>query len=268
MNQRDEHLERTFRPIQPSVDNRIKGIFYKEYCPHNALSDLISCYWYFNFSPGCIPLANSRFVADGCIDLVFVMGDNPQIVVFGFSPKYIDIKLDGSATTCIGIRFLPSAFPFVFNFDASEITGKMESLDVILTNHYKQLSLVLEQTQPIEQQINAFDQYLIALLRKKKKSMDQRLLQSIDLIYKSGGALRIEKEIDKGISIRQLRRLFDFYIGDSPKQFAKVVRFQNYIRTKSTDLKLGTELELGYYDQAHFIKEFKEMYGITPSKAF
>ena len=77
--------------------------------------------------------------------------------------------------------------------------------------------------------------------------------------------------MNTGVSQRQLRRLFEFYIGDTAKTFAKVVRFQNILRAKPSSQSLRQNklfFDVGYYDQAHFIKEFKNFYGVTPSKAF
>ena len=70
-----------------------------------------------------------------------------------------------------------------------------------------------------------------------------------------------------GISRRRLQRLFKFYIGDSPKTFSQVVRFQQILSAKRSLERLKKEkifFDAGYYDQAHFIKEFKTFYGTTP----
>ena len=82
--------------------------------------------------------------------------------------------------------------------------------------------------------------------------------------------LEVEK-LDMGISARQLRRIFEFYIGDTAKTFSKVVRFQNLLRAKPSTQSLQHDklfFDLGYYDQSHFIKEFKNCFGTTPGKAF
>ena len=83
--------------------------------------------------------------------------------------------------------------------------------------------------------------------------------------------LNVETDLNTGISPRQLRRLFEFYIGDSAKTFSQVVRFQNILRAKPSSQSLRQNklfFDVGYYDQAHFVKEFKNFYGVTPSKAF
>ncbi|MEL6924825.1 MAG: helix-turn-helix domain-containing protein, partial [Bacteroidota bacterium] len=78
------------------------------------------------------------------------------------------------------------------------------------------------------------------------------------------------QELNTGISPRQLRRLFKFYIGDTPKTFCKVVRFQHILKAKHSRQSLRHNklfYDLGYYDQAHFIKDFKHLYGLTPGDA-
>ncbi len=66
-------------------------------------------------------------------------------------------------------------------------------------------------------------------------------------------------------------RIFQAHIGISPKQYLKIVRFQNaiFIKQNSKAITL-TDLayEAGYYDQSHFIKEIKDLAGKTPKKLF
>ena len=99
---------------------------------------------------------------------------------------------------------------------------------------------------------------------------DTRLYDAIAIILKNYGVLNIEKDLNTGISPRQLRRLFKYYIGDSAKTFAKVVRFQNILRAKPSkqSLQQNKLFYEGYYDQAHFIKEFKNFYGVTPGVVY
>jgi AraC-like DNA-binding protein len=58
-------------------------------------------------------------------------------------------------------------------------------------------------------------------------------------------------------------------VGTSPKKFASIVRLKHVIHQYNPDHSL-TELayEAGFYDQAHFIKEFKLFTGATPEKFF
>ena len=119
--------------------------------------------------------------------------------------------------------------------------------------------------------VKTFDSYFINLIKNTTFDNDSRLYNAIEKILQEFGVVNIEQDLDTGISQRQLRRLFEFYIGDTAKTFAKVVRFQNILRAKPSSQSLRQNklfFDVGYYDQAHFIKEFKNFYGITPSKAF
>ena len=71
-----------------------------------------------------------------------------------------------------------------------------------------------------------------------------------------------------GISSRRLVDVFSQQVGLTPKLFARVQRFQNVIQNLPpeqdvdwTDVALGC----GYYDQAHFIHDFRSFSGLSPS---
>jgi len=92
----------------------------------------------------------------------------------------------------------------------------------------------------------------------------------LNQIEDSKGQIRIESLSDKtGISKRQLLRRFDHYTGIPPKTLARKIKFMNAVK----ELKLHPQesltsiaYETGYYDQAHFIHDFREYSGLTPSQ--
>ncbi len=72
-----------------------------------------------------------------------------------------------------------------------------------------------------------------------------------------------------GLSARQVERLFDERVGLSPKFFLRVVRFQEVLRgirheTNATTWAARAAAH-GFYDQAHFIRDFKAFVGEPPS---
>ncbi len=90
---------------------------------------------------------------------------------------------------------------------------------------------------------------------------DRLLHQCIELILSHQGNYEIKDLTKKfGISERTLQRRFETYVGLSPKQFANIIRFQSSL-SKINDSK-NTHLtdiayETGYFDQSHFIRQFK-----------
>lgn len=66
-----------------------------------------------------------------------------------------------------------------------------------------------------------------------------------------------------GFSERTLERHFKTVIGVSPKTFTALARFQKTLQTTNPQIMLD---QLGYYDQSHFIHEFKRFSGLSPQK--
>jgi transcriptional regulator GlxA family with amidase domain len=70
-----------------------------------------------------------------------------------------------------------------------------------------------------------------------------------------------------GISRRQLERRFKREIGLSPKQFCRILRFQKVFASLETNDPAWPDVAAacGYYDQAHLIRDCRELSGETPS---
>ena len=70
-----------------------------------------------------------------------------------------------------------------------------------------------------------------------------------------------------GITSRYLQKLFLQYTGLTPKLYSKINRFQNSLRLViKKDISLTSiAYDCGYFDQSHFIRDFKSFTGLTPS---
>jgi AraC-like DNA-binding protein len=70
---------------------------------------------------------------------------------------------------------------------------------------------------------------------------------------------------------KQFERIFSEHIGISPKQYLKIIRFQFAIFQKQQNANmnlLDVSFKSGYYDQSHFINDFKSLSGLTPKQYF
>lgn len=118
------------------------------------------------------------------------------------------------------------------------------------------------------QRITSIEQFLIS--RMTNIEPDMLVSTALALIHRSKGNIRI-KELTEQLCISQspLEKRFRQAVGASPKKFASIVRLKNVLQQYETTKSL-TELgyEAGFYDQAHFIKEFKTFTGDTPEKFF
>jgi AraC-like DNA-binding protein len=156
----------------------------------------------------------------------------------------------------------------LFGINAADLTDRFETLASVVPELAAFIAQHFTSDDSIDSIRERLDAYFLALLARTHVAIDHRLYNAIHLILSQSGALHIETDLDTGLSPRQLRRLFNFYVGDTAKTFSQVIRFQTVLHARPS---LRTEklfFDLGYYDQAHFIKEFRHFYGLTPGKAF
>jgi AraC-like DNA-binding protein len=89
-------------------------------------------------------------------------------------------------------------------------------------------------------------------------------------IKESYGAVRIEKLArEAGLSLSALERRFRKVVGTSPRKFASIVRLRHALRLRTVGGNL-TEIayQAGYFDQAHFTKDFRNFTGLAPRSFF
>ncbi|KAA0992586.1 AraC family transcriptional regulator [Dyadobacter aurulentus] len=264
------NIRQLYTPIQPTVRQSAGHVSYQEFLPDPGLQSFIYCYWSLKTNQTLAEPFNYRVVADGCIDIFFELTNPVENFVMGFCKKYTEFPLENSFHY-VGIRFLPSMFPQIFKVDASSLSNRFEELSNVIPATADFIASSFNERLSASEIVTRFDQYFSRLIAQVTFYDDNRFYNAVGLILQNAGVLNIENDIDTGLSSRQLRRLFEFYIGDTPKTFSKVVRFQNIFRAKPSQQSLRENklfYDSGYYDQAHFIKEFKNFYGVTPSRAF
>lgn len=264
------NIRNLYKPIQPTVKKTANKVTYCEFFPATQLQNFICCYWELKTTKTLHAPFNYRVVADGCIDIFFARDMPSDSFVMGFCKKYTVFPLANSFHY-IGIRFLPTAFPQIFNISAYDLSDRFEKLALVVPGVAEFITNNLSNELSMQEVKNTLDHYFLSHLAHTSVNCDSRLHTAIGIILKNSGVVNIEKDLDAGISQRQLRRLFEFYVGDSAKVFSKVVRFQNILKAKPSHQSLTKNklfFDLGYYDQSHFIKEFKSFYGVTPSQAF
>ncbi|RNL90744.1 AraC family transcriptional regulator [Sinomicrobium pectinilyticum] len=263
-------IRKHFKPLQPTVGGNDSGVTYSELFPHMHLGNYIYCYWELKTTRRLTTPFPYKVVADACTDIFFETGNPEDMFVMGFSTEYTEFPLDPQFRY-IGIRFLPAAFPLLFRIGGNELTGRVEALHHLLPHVFNGLIPRVSGNMTFPEYAGTFDCYFREVVGLANLNTDHRFFNALDIIIKKQGILQVQEELDTGVSPRQLRRLFDFYIGSTPKTFSKVVRFQHILQAKPSTQSLRENkvfFDAGYYDQSHFIKEFKNMYGMTPSLAW
>lgn len=263
-------IRQLYTPVQPTVKQAADHVTYTEFLPHLNLQSFIYCYWQLQTRELLTQQFNYRVVADGCIDVFFELNNPPASFVMGFCKKFTEFPLENSFNY-FGIRFLPTMFPQLFKINALELSNRFEQLQIVVPALSSFIQNHISHSDTSARVTATLDQFFLQHLSQTQVDNDGRLYEAISIILKNYGVVDIASDLHTGISPRQLRRLFEYYIGDTPKTFSKVVRFQNILRAKPSVQSLRQNklfFNAGYYDQAHFIKEFKNLYGVTPARAF
>lgn len=263
-------IRKYYKPIQPAVSASDNEICYQEIQPKKEIENFVFCFWQLKTQRPLNQVYNYRVVSDGCIDIFFNHNQPSENFVMGFCPKYTQFPI-GKEFDYIGIRFLPSAFPILFNVDAKTLSNQSQELNKILPDFSKWIDSTIKSSGSFETITKALNEKIIECSKIKNIHFDYRFLDALHLIFQKKGFLNTEKDLNTGLSPRQLRRIFNFYIGTTAKSFSNVVRFQHILNAKPSKQSLKENklyFDVGFFDQAHFIKNFKTFYGVPPSEAF
>jgi AraC-like DNA-binding protein len=118
-----------------------------------------------------------------------------------------------------------------------------------------------------EERITAFESFYIDYI-KDELNINPLIQYATQRIIKSRGNLNIaDLSNDCGYSTRYMVKIFEKYVGLSPKLFSRIMRFQYVVQALEVNEYphiLDHIYELGYCDQNHFIKDFKQFSRLTP----
>ncbi len=174
---------------------------------------------------------------------------------------------DGIGTVLVHFKE-GGASPF-FREPIHELFGSSVSLDnFLLRSELLVFEERLSEAVTNLQKIEIVEKFL--LLRMRPFTPDPIVMQALDLILKRKGDIRISELLTQlNISQSPLEKRFRRIVGASPKKFASIVRFRNIIANAAPSGSLtAVGYDAGFYDQSHFIKEFRKFSGNTPEEYF
>jgi AraC-like DNA-binding protein len=234
----------------------------------------------------CLPEGKEhiqRIIPNGLMDLTFYFGNRPKVldknkqlqensILNGQQKSFYDIVVSGKLSM-FSISFQPYGVKMFFDAPSNEFFDQNVPLKYLVKDSITELEQSLNEADTFEDKICVAERFLLNQLRINFKEYElNRIAQSIGLINHAKGMIAIETLYAASfLSRKQFERTFLIYIGTSPKQFLRTVRFQNTLHEKQKNKKISlTELayNCGYYDQSHMIYDYKLLAGKTPSQYF
>jgi len=184
--------------------------------------------------------------------------------VTGISDSFKLFKSSAGIGTIL-VYFTETGFAHFASNPANELFNLSLSLeDIFEKNRLNEVQEKLALAIKDKQRIKIVEQFLLSQL--KEIQTDKLILEAVNLIYQSRGNIRIAELHDKlFISQSPFEKRFRKVVGTTPKKIATIVRF-NTVLDDLTGTKSLLEIcyENNFFDQAHFIKDFKQFTGDTP----
>ncbi len=184
--------------------------------------------------------------------------------ITGITDGYKVFKNSANIGTIL-VYFTEIGFTHFASHPANELFNLSLSLDQIFDkNSITEVEerLAIANTDKIR--IKIVEEFLVSQL--KDIQTDKLIVEAVKLIYQSNGTIRV-RELNEKLSISQspFEKRFRKVVGTSAKKFAAIVRF-NSVLENLNKTKTLTEIcyENNFFDQAHFIKDFKHFTGDTP----
>lgn len=209
------------------------------------------------------PAHTQKNLPDPCANLFF---DKEGAKVLGPITKTYSYKLYEQGQI-VGIKFKPAG---LCHFTPEPMTT--------FTDHYIQPTFLFSHWEhSVPKKVQAADSLdeavaiLEPLLLAQKIITNQKIKLANDIISfikTSSGINQVQQVTDYfRLNIRTLQRMFERYIGINPKWIIRKYRLHDVLDKAERDTQdwLSASLALGYTEQSHFIKDFKELVGVTPS---
>lgn len=254
----------------------------KFHSPPPPLSNLVSLFTYYKgYQPGH---SIDRFLPDGNVELVIDLTDFPKNVydnetlavrqsfrrawISGLRKEFISIHAGQDAEMFV-ITFQKGAARAILGMPLTELTEQVVEGDLVFGRPVLQLREALLAAGSPEAKMAVAERCLLAMAGGDL--LPNPFVQyAVNQILLQPGQLSLEALANKvGYSQKHLIQLFKEHVGLPPKAFLRIIRFQraiSEIEQRGCIEWSHLALDCGYYDQAHFIRDFKRFSGFTPEE--
>jgi AraC-like DNA-binding protein len=244
--------------------------------PHPALGLLV--HQYFTVG-GAAEASTRRVVPDGSVDLIFNLGEvrgkisgalEPQACVMGVMTSPITVERPAASSPLLGVSLAAGAASMLLDGNVSSFNNRVIDLRSLWGHEAQYLLEHLIESQTTADRLRHVDTFLLRKLNAAREP-DPMLAPAIDLIRTHGGRLSMRAVgSELGVSERRLERTFRTGTGLSPKEFSRITRLHAVLarlpRMESDATWVEIASELGFADQAHLIREFRALTGVTPAR--
>jgi len=251
--------------------------------PSNILAPYIKRYWAIENTLDKGEICVQRIIPTGLTELLLYFTPPPKVLtgnkylsdsvaLYGHQNDFYDMEMTGNLSV-FSIVFEPQGLMQFFKFPLHEICNLNVPLQYLIGQAGRDLEEKMSEAATFHQRVSIVEGYLLNLLKTNFAGFEfRRINHIVELIKKTCGNVNINQMASEAcLSRKQFERIFAEHVGISPKQYLKIIRFQYALFQKQKNLNmnlLDLSYNCGYYDQSHFINDFKSLCGLTPKQYF
>jgi AraC-like DNA-binding protein len=253
---------------------------YQEFAPIPQLADAVNRIWVLEGKGSPAGAPAEPILPDGRPELILHFGDPFERVAERGAARQASILYAGQViaplvlrptgrVAVVGVRFHPHGAVAVLSHPQHELAGLTLGVDAISAPVGRALLAVEESAGDLMQAAAAIQNVLARRIQPVR--IDARVRYAVEAIEQSRGRASVDDvAAASGITRRHLERRFLDSVGVTPKRLARVTRFQHALqtlqRTSSRGKGAATAAACGYADQSHFIRDFREFAGCSPTE--
>ena len=254
---------------------------YAEHPPIPELAPVVELLWTLSGDAATLDADTQPILPDGRPELILHFGDafervhadgrierQPTIIFAGQLKSQLLLRPTG-AIGVLGIRFHPYGAAALFTTPQDELAGLTIGMDALDKSLSRALSEVRQSAADLDDGVRRVQQELLQWVTPE--NIDPRIRSAVEAIDRAQGLVSID-DLAASVSMtrRHLERKFLKAVGITPKRLARITRFQHAlsILAASDAAPRGTRTAAtcGYADQAHFIRDFRDLAGCPPGE--
>ncbi|WP_296046094.1 helix-turn-helix domain-containing protein [uncultured Alteromonas sp.] len=236
----------------------------RRYVPDAPLANLVEQYWLVNWQLKNGQEHVQRNLPDPNFHLTF---DNQGVKLIGPVSKVYHYPMAASGFV-IGVKFNPGSLNALLDSPLSDYVDKELSASKYFGSGVTDIFETGAEALTDEKVVSALNKFLVRFVEPVTAQQTQ-VARLLEYIKNSGEIYTVAQLAQRAdLSVRTLQRLFNQYIGLSPKWLLRKYRLHDALEELETNtltmIELATQLE--YTDQSHLIRDFKDMLGMSPAQ--
>ena len=250
-----------------NADEGLRKFALSRLLPAPELAPYVEHYWQVRWDLRGLPPYSQTILSFPSVHLTFE-NDNGRLFsgVYGVPRTTYTRRLAGEGFT-LGVKFRPGGFYPFLGEPLSRLTGKTLPIEAVFGEAGAALARDAFAAGEAGEMVRLAERFLLDRLPPPDPRFD-RVRAVVEAAARERDIVKVAQLTERfGIAPRALQRLFDRYVGVHPKWIIRRFRLQEAAeiieRGEPLDLS-ALAAQLGYFDQSHFIRDFKAAVGATP----